>query len=185
MAGRRPKPTALKKLAGNPGGRPLNELEPKPPTGMPEMPKGMNHAARREWKIITKALAAMGVLSIVDGKALGQYCELMGFAEVYRNEFSAEPMVEEPIVNKDGNVVGYKKKVNPAFSAYLGASKAAKNYLTEFGLTPSSRSRLKVDSKPKPPEDPMAKLLNSEPTPAENPAEPEIDLNEIDEGSVM
>ena len=29
MAGRRPKPTALKKLQGNPGGRPLNDSEPK------------------------------------------------------------------------------------------------------------------------------------------------------------
>ena len=30
--GRKPKPTALKRLEGNPGKRPLNAMEPVPPT---------------------------------------------------------------------------------------------------------------------------------------------------------
>ena len=35
MAGRKPKPTALKKLEGNPGKRKLNMKEPVPAKGMP------------------------------------------------------------------------------------------------------------------------------------------------------
>lgn len=35
MAGRKPKPTAVKKLEGNPGKRKLNTKEPNPGKGMP------------------------------------------------------------------------------------------------------------------------------------------------------
>lgn len=38
MAGRKPKPTALKKLEGNPGKRKLNTKEPVPAKGMPDCP---------------------------------------------------------------------------------------------------------------------------------------------------
>ena len=38
MAGRKPKPTAIKKLEGNPGKRKLNTKEPIPAKGMPECP---------------------------------------------------------------------------------------------------------------------------------------------------
>ena len=34
MAGRKPKPTAIKELEGNPGKRKLNKKEPKPEKGM-------------------------------------------------------------------------------------------------------------------------------------------------------
>lgn len=37
MAGRKPKPTAVKKLEGNPGKRKLNTKEPVPAKGMPDI----------------------------------------------------------------------------------------------------------------------------------------------------
>jgi hypothetical protein len=43
MAGRKPKPTALKKLEGNPGKRKLNAKEPVPAKGMPDCLKWLNH----------------------------------------------------------------------------------------------------------------------------------------------
>jgi len=39
MAGRKPKPTALKKLEGNSGKRKLNKKEPVPVKGMPDCPE--------------------------------------------------------------------------------------------------------------------------------------------------
>lgn len=39
MAGRKPKPTAIKELEGNPGKRKLNKKEPKPDKGMPVCPE--------------------------------------------------------------------------------------------------------------------------------------------------
>ena len=38
MAGRKPKPTAVKKLEGNPGKRKLNKKEPIPAKGMVSSP---------------------------------------------------------------------------------------------------------------------------------------------------
>ena len=38
-AGRKPKPTAMKELEGNPGKRKLNKKEPMPGKGMPDCPK--------------------------------------------------------------------------------------------------------------------------------------------------
>jgi len=149
---RRPKPTAIKELEGNPGGRPLNTLEPKPPLGTPEMPKGMGTAAKRHWRVFVRELTTVGVLSIVDGIALSEACVSAAMAEKYRNEVLKSPMVEEPYFTKDGDLAGYKRKTNPALAGYLASSKNMKGFLIEFGLTPASRSKLKIE-KPKAPED--------------------------------
>ena len=50
MAGRKPKPTALKKLEGNPGKRKLNTKEPMPGKGMPDCPKWLFPEAKKEWE---------------------------------------------------------------------------------------------------------------------------------------
>lgn len=130
----------------------MNHQEPKPPLGEPEMPKGMSRCARREWNNIKKSLMEMKVLSTVDGKALGEYCKLIGLAETYYKDALKEPMVYSPVLDGDGHVIVradgtiYEKaKPNPSLAAYLACSKAAKMFLIEFGLTPASRTRLKVD----------------------------------------
>jgi len=48
MAGRRPKPTNLKVLHGNPGKRPLNANEPKPAAEMPSAPDHLGEVAQTE-----------------------------------------------------------------------------------------------------------------------------------------
>jgi len=171
---RRPKPTAIKLLEGNPGGRPLNDAEPQPPKGVPEMPKGMGTAAKRHWRVFVRELTTVGVLSIVDGIALAEACISAALAEKYRNVALAEPMVKEPIVNKDGEIAGYKNKPNPALVGYLACSKNMKLYLLEFGLTPASRTKLKID-RPKP--DDGFTPRDSSPIPSND----EPDLSQIDE----
>ena len=51
MAGRKSKPTALKKLEGNPGKRKLNTKEPVPGKGMPDCPKWLLPEAKKEWEM--------------------------------------------------------------------------------------------------------------------------------------
>src|SRR5580704_4521684 len=72
-AGRRPKPTALKVIEGNPGGRPLNPDEPKP-SGIPSCPRHLNKEARAEWHRISKELVTIGLLTSIDRAALAAYC---------------------------------------------------------------------------------------------------------------
>lgn len=156
--GHNAKPSAIKKLQGNAGHRKINAAEPVVAIGTPEKPKGMPKAASREWDRIVPVLLALKVLSEVDGKALAAYCDAFAHWEMARREMSSRGLlVEEPILNKEGDEIGCKVKANPAVAIYATMANLMKKFLTEFGLTPASRSKLKVEQ-PKP-ADPMDEFL--------------------------
>lgn len=52
--GRKPKPTALKMLEGNPGGRPLNTKEPKPEKKAPRCPSWLEDEAKKSGNVWRK-----------------------------------------------------------------------------------------------------------------------------------
>jgi P27 family predicted phage terminase small subunit len=138
MRGRKPKPTRLKILTGNPGRRPLNPAEPVPPPTPPDCPDHLDGEARAEWGRITPLLAAMGILSEVDRAALAGYCAAYGrWVEAERQ------------VRKYGTIVTSPDKGFPMKSPYLCIAESSldqmRRLLVEFGLTPSSRSRVHVD----------------------------------------
>lgn len=169
---RRPTPTELKKLAGNPGHRPLNDAEPQPMRGIPEMPKGLRPAARREWNRIAPALEQLGVLSRIDGKALAMYCDCYAdWEEAQRDCVKNGLVLDTPIIDRKTNLpifltdhkasceaseesskcscpvrVLMQRKENPAFTVKQKAMKTMKSFLIEFGLTPASRCKLKVEA---------------------------------------
>ena len=66
MAGRKPKPTAVKKLEGNPGKRKLNTKEANPGKGMPDCPAWLLPEAKIEWIRLSEKLNQMGVLTEID-----------------------------------------------------------------------------------------------------------------------
>lgn len=61
--GRKPKPTALKLLEGNPGKHPINEHEPIPPKSTVKCPTWLEPEAKKEWKRLAPSLEAMGALT--------------------------------------------------------------------------------------------------------------------------
>ena len=73
MRGRRPKPTALKLIEGNPGKRPLPKDEPTPPVGATK-PKGLGAVASRKWDELAPLLTESRILTVVDAGALEAYC---------------------------------------------------------------------------------------------------------------
>ena len=73
--GRKPKPTAIKRLEGNPGKRPLNIYEPKPLKKAPTCPDWLDEEAKREWRRLAKTMEAMGVLTEADRAAFATYCD--------------------------------------------------------------------------------------------------------------
>ena len=75
MAGRKPKPTALKKPEGNPGKRKLNTKEPTPGKGMPDCPKWLLSEAKKEWERLCVKLSEIGVLTEIDMAAFAAYCQ--------------------------------------------------------------------------------------------------------------
>ena len=162
MGGRRPKPHAIKELSGNPGKRPLNHDEPQTAQREPEIPRGLDAAARREWRRIVPELLDLGVLSTVDGAALGAYCSAYSLWIKADKAIQRKGLLlEEPIFDKRGEVVGTKTKRNPAVGISTEAMKVMKSFLIEFGLTPAARTKVKV--KPQTEEDPLEAILRAKP----------------------
>ncbi len=139
MRGRKPKPTVLKALEGNPGRRPINDREPVPPEGVPECPDFLDDAARGEWLHTSAVLKDMGLLTPADRAALAAYCT------AYSRWVHAEEQVK-----KYGTIAKSPTKGFPMKSPYLTiadqAMEAMRKFMVEFGLTPSARSRIKVPS---------------------------------------
>ena len=138
MPGRRPTPTRLKVLRGNPGKRRPNRREPKPQTRVPACPKELGRRAKDEWRRIAKELSALGLLTAIDRAALAAYCEAWG---------TWIDAVEK--VREFGAVVKVPSTGFPIQSPYFGvanqAQKQMRAYLTEFGMTPASRARIEVE----------------------------------------
>jgi P27 family predicted phage terminase small subunit len=145
MAGRRPKPTALKVLQGNPGKRKLNHSEPTTRRGAPDRPLFLTQSAIAAWDHIVPLLLEMNVLTTSDGFALTNLC--MAFARWQEAEEAITRhgvVYEHPIVDKHTEeIVGYVIKKNPACTVAMACQKEMRAQLSAFGLDPSSRSRIK------------------------------------------
>jgi phage terminase small subunit len=88
MPGRKPKPTALKVLQGNPGKRPLNKAEPKP-VGPVTRPTFMGGRAAELWDEYAPKLIELGILTSVDAHMFAVWCSLMADFETDPTEFNA------------------------------------------------------------------------------------------------
>ena len=81
MRGRRPKPTRLKVLTGNPGKRPMNKHEPKTEPAVPKCPNELGPVARRERDRLASELGKLKILIALDRAALAAYCGPMRFGQ--------------------------------------------------------------------------------------------------------
>lgn len=132
--GRKPKPTAVKVLEGNPGKRPLNMNEPTPDKIAPACPEWLSKEAKLEWDRLADKLVNLGTLSEMDMAAFAGYCQS------YARWKEAEEFIEQ-----HGTIVktpsGYWQQV-PQVSIAQTNLKIMLKFCSEFGLTPSSRSRM-------------------------------------------
>src|SRR5688572_7318876 len=77
MPGRKPQPTALKLLKGNPGKRPLNADEPQVEPAQPDPPAWITGPARAQWRRIAPQLEKARILTHVDRDSLAAYCDAL------------------------------------------------------------------------------------------------------------
>lgn len=140
MGGRRPTPTALKLVKGNPGKRAINKKEPKPAKFDTDCPKHLSAKAQYAWDRLVVILDEMGVLTMADVLALERLCDCY-----------ADILAARELIKKDGRI--YKTvdangntliKNNPAVNQLRAADAQFKSYLVEFGLTPAARSKIQV-----------------------------------------
>jgi len=138
MRGRKPKPTAIKILEGNPGKRPLNLNEPKPLQIAPECPDWLLDEAKKEWNRLAPELERLGLLTIVDEMAFAGLCQN------YAIYIEIEKYLEENgrVMKTESGTV----KSRPEVYIANNALKFVRSFASEFGLTPSSRGRISLPS---------------------------------------
>lgn len=136
-AGRKPQPTALKLLRGIPAS---NHDEPMPEVAIPDCPDHLDDAARAEWDRLVPELASLGMLTRIDRAALAAYCQAWS-----RWEHAERQVQEMGLIVKSPN--GYPCQ-NPYLSIANKAVSQVKTFAAELGLTPSSRSKVKVKPRP-------------------------------------
>ena len=169
--GRKPKPTALKELEGNPSRRTLNENEPKPRAAVlpvkredkpdaqrallrsesSDCPDWLEDEAKAEWARMGDILADMGVLTEVDVTAFAGYCQAY-----------ARWKEAEEFLTQHGSIIrtpnGYLQQV-PQVSIAQTNLKIMLKFCEQFGLTPSARSRIVANKSVEETTDEMEKLL--------------------------
>ena len=144
------------------GDRHADAQEPEPPKGTPKPPHKLGALARAEWHRMVARLEQSQTLSIVDDAALYQYCKL--FAETEGVEVDAAKARKlsdslktlaakldgHELVEAIGKIVELQKIIAGLTTKLRQQRMAIRQYLVEFGMTPSARSRVKVSPGAKP-----------------------------------
>jgi len=140
--GPKPLPTAVKKLRGNPGHRPLNDDEPELPNDLPSCPDHLDKVGKKEWTRITGLLDGRGLLTEADRATLAAYCETWSIHAAAANDLHKYGTI---ILNAKGIAIQ-----SPYLRVVQSSSKLLVSYAAELGLTPSSRSRVSAVKESKP-----------------------------------
>jgi P27 family predicted phage terminase small subunit len=135
--GRKALPTAVKELRGNPGRRPLNDKEPKSERLSERVPRNLSPLAAYFWRKYVVKLIHMGVATEVDEPALILMAEHWSMARQALTEINTQGLstVDE---------AGLPRK-HPLLQVWRDNSAAFRGYASEFGMTASSRSKVRIE----------------------------------------
>ncbi len=115
----------------------INTAEPKPKKQKPKCPDWLSDEAKVVWRRTTKQLEAMDLLYAADADIIAAY------ANAVVNYQRASELVDRSGVlikgRRDGVVT------NPAVRVQRDCAQQIRQFASELGLTPSSRTRLSVE----------------------------------------
>ena len=147
-SGRRPQPTALKVLRGNPGKRQASLDEPVPPAGEVVKPPGLTADVGAVWDELAPICIAMRTLTPADVRVFVTLCHLQATfqatsaAKDGRQLFALER--EDPD-DKDSPMV---IQIDAILKLERDTAVALRPYYALFGLEPVSRARISVPKQP-------------------------------------
>jgi P27 family predicted phage terminase small subunit len=137
MRGRKPIPTQLKLLRGNPGKRSINRLEPKPaPLAIDCPPELVDEAARGEWVRSIQPAIRLNQITAADRVMAIAHCELYA---TWRSQLEEAGRHAHVLGDKIARLVP-----NPARRMANQTLQLLIKIDSELGLTPASRSRVTV-----------------------------------------
>lgn len=144
MRGRKPKPSRLHELNGDPGKRHRSrEGEPRPEAleKAPRPPHHLNRRAAGVWRRIVPELISMRLISAIDGASLAAYCSAVATYQEADERLKTDKWTTSTA--RGGS------RPSPLFKIRDEALKLVNKFAGEFGLTPSTRSRVVGASSPK------------------------------------
>ncbi len=136
--GRKPKPESLKVIQGTTRKDRMNEDAPKPDLSIPVPGDHLSPEALMEWGRISRELHKLGLLTEIDRPALEAYCQAYGRWVAAEREMK-KPDFSMIIITPKGAQIQ-----NPLIGIANTSVEIMRKFLTEFGMTPSSRSRVIV-----------------------------------------
>lgn len=143
--GRKPRPTHLKVVTGNPGRRPLqpDAIQPPPRSKVLAPPSHLSREAKSEWKRLSPMLTKLGILSDLDRGAFAAYCQAYGRWKIAEDGLDNLRRKDESgfagmlVTTKAGNTIQ-----NPLVGIANRSMDMMVKYAAEFGFTPSARARV-------------------------------------------
>ena len=149
MRGRKPLPSNVVRLRGNPGKRRLNDAEPRPAARVPPCPACLGDEARKEWQRLAKELGELGLLTRLDRGLLAAYCQAHAlWVEAVSSIERYGTMIKSPN--------GFPMQ-SPSVAVANKQVEIMVRIAAELGMTPSSRTRIRVGDKA--PADPFEAFL--------------------------
>ena len=137
-----PTPIAILEARGSPRatrGRKTVSVE----VNAPECPEWLSDDAKAYWRVLIPQLIAQGTVNEIDEKSIARYCEAW-----------AEYRLLTAFINENGRTYvvmekGFAKsrRAYPEVGMRERASQTMLRFEQEFGLTPSSRSRISANVK--------------------------------------
>jgi len=136
-------PTAINALRGKPGKRAVNKSEPQGTPGIPKCPTWLSAKAKQAWKEMGVLLDGMRVLNLEDKVALELLCHTYS---IWRTA--------SQVINRRGpkggltytvkTETGERFMARPEVAIESDAWRRIKAMLSEFGLTPAARIKVKA-----------------------------------------
>ena len=132
-----PQATVIKLAAGNPGKRKINKNEPQPKLAASQPPpEWLSDYAKEKWNELVPELVRLDLLSVVDFGALEMACDAYGIWRMFRDELGHQPFRFTYQTDKGNELV------KPDYQIMNQACQNYRAFISEFGLSPSARTRL-------------------------------------------
>lgn len=152
LRGPAPKPTALRRAEGNPAKRALPQNEPQYPPGVPAKPRPISRGAAKIWAELVDEMAGSAVLRRVDRRALWHLAEEEALlSEAYAGLWSMVAAIKREAQKQNktlpaGAVMQTLTSQAGGRAMRIIRDLAGRTIIQrrEFGLTPSSRSRIET-----------------------------------------
>lgn len=137
--GPKPLPTHIHVLNGNPSKKPAHQLKDSvsPDIEIPGCPSHLLPDAKKEWKRIAPELERLGLISQMDRAALAVYCQ--AYARWKQAEEKIKALGDAGLIEETPS--GYKQ-ISVLLQISNRSVEQMHKFMCEFGMSPSSRSRV-------------------------------------------